>query len=240
LSRAKVLKTGNQPRNIQAFALPTEEEYVRILASMESTGKEKDGRRSGPGVNKSGPPKSPAELTAEADQIIVQAKQQAEGIRTGAFNKGYAEGVEKARKEEGAALNKVIAGFQRSLEELARLRERGIKDNELEIIDLALDVARKIIGSELASDPQTVAKVIRNALSRVRVREGVSVRVNPEDHVLLSQGTPDFLEAVKLVPDPDVARGGAVIESSTGNLDAQIEEQLAEIEKSLKKGVVGA
>jgi flagellar biosynthesis/type III secretory pathway protein FliH len=31
-----------------------------------------------------------------------------------------------------------------------------------------------------------------------------------------------------------------VIESSGGNLDAQIEEQLAEIEKSLKKGVVSA
>jgi flagellar assembly protein FliH len=86
----------------------------------------------------------------------------------------------------------------------------------------------------------TVAKVVRNALSHVRVKESLRVRLNPEDHALLSQGTPEFLEAVTLVADPGIERGGAVIESSGGNLDAQIEEQLAEIEKSLKKGVVSA
>jgi flagellar biosynthesis/type III secretory pathway protein FliH len=45
---------------------------------------------------------------------------------------------------------------------------------------------------------------------------------------------------VELTPDPQVARGGAVLDTPRGRLDAQIEEQLAEIGKSLRKGVVEA
>jgi flagellar assembly protein FliH len=241
-SKNRVIKSDRQPKDVESFVLPTEEEYVHSLA-VEGLQNKKGAHLKGrprPGGIKGADSGASRELSEEAERIVSEARMQAEEIRTEAHQKGYAEGAEKGRKEEGAALSKVIAGFQRSLEELARLREHGIKDNELEIVELALEVARKIIGSELASDPMTVAKVVRNALSHVRVKESLRVRLNPEDHALLSQGTPEFLEAVTLVADPGIERGGAVIESSGGNLDAQIEEQLAEIEKSLKKGVVSA
>ncbi len=48
----------------------------------------------------------------------------------------------------------------------------------------------------------------------------------------------DFLNEVELIGDAHVSRGGAVVETESGNLDAQIEEQLSEIEKSLKLEIV--
>jgi type III secretion protein L len=38
-------------------------------------------------------------------------------------------------------------------------------------------------------------------------------------------------ESVKLVEDPLIARGGCIIETESGTIDARIEEQLREIEK---------
>ncbi len=231
MSKSKVIKADRQPPNIENFALPSEEDYLQTLAAEDQQRRAEDAR-SGAG--------SAAEASVDAEKMIAEARQQAESIKTEALNKGYAEGLEKAQQEENTALGDVLNNFQNTLEEIARIRERAIKENELEIISLALDVARKLIGAELHNDPQTVAKVISKAISLLSVREGLVVRVNPEDHQVLNNGTAEFLEAVKLVPDPTITRGGAVIESSGGNLDAQIEEQLAEIEKSLKKGIIDA
>jgi len=38
-------------------------------------------------------------------------------------------------------------------------------------------------------------------------------------------------ESVKLVEDPLIARGGCIIETESGTIDARIEEQLREIER---------
>jgi len=240
LFKSKVIKADSHPQDIENFTFPTEEDYLQALAAEDRQRRETGSRI---GVRKacSGNAAMDAdEMSSEAENIISAAQQQAESIKSEAFSKGYTEGQQKALQEENAALCDVSGNFQRTLEELALIRERAIKENELEIIDLALDVARKIIGAELHNDPQTVAKVISKAISLLGVQEDLVVRVNPEDKVLLSKGTADFLSAVKLVSDPAIARGGAVIESSGGKLDAQIEEQLAEIEKSLKKGVIDA
>ncbi len=231
MSKSKVIKADRQPPNIENFTLPSEEDYLQMLAAEDKQRRAEDGR-SGAG--------STAEASVDVEEIIAEARQQAESIKTEALNKGYAEGLEKAQQEENTALGDVLNNFRNTLEEIARVRERAIKENELEIVNLALDVARKLIGAELHNDPQTVAKVISKAISRLSVREGLVVKVNPEDHQILSNGTAEFLEAVKLVPDSTITRGGAVIESSGGNIDAQIEEQLAEIEKSLKQGIIHA
>lgn len=238
--KSKVIKADRHPQDIENFTFPTEEDYLQVLAAEDKQRRETGSRIN---VRKAGAGNAAMnadEMSSEAENIIAAAQQQAESIKSEAFSKGYAEGQQKALQEENAALGDVSGNFQRTLEELALIRERAIKENELEIIDLALDVARKIIGAELHNDPQTVAKVISNAISMLGVQEDLIVRVNPEDKVLLSKGTADFLSAVKLVSDPAIARGGAVLESSGGKLDAQIEEQLAEIEKSLKKGVIDA
>ena len=233
MSKRKVIKSGGGA-DARRFGFPNIEEYKR---QQEGGG---DGTPAG---EKSGAERSKTSVegaTAEAERILLEAEEQREAIRKQAFEQGYSEGIAKAKEEEARELTEVIEEFRRSLVKLAHMREEVLKESELDIVDLSLDVARKVISAELHNDPDTVTKVIRGALKRVKVSESMVVRVNPEDHAHIVAGPPDFLAAVKLVADSEVERGGAVIEGPGGKLDAQIEEQLAEIEKSLKKDVVGA
>jgi flagellar biosynthesis/type III secretory pathway protein FliH len=64
----------------------------------------------------------------------------------------------------------------------------------------------------------------------------VTIRVNPRDFQIIerhhaTRSSSPLSEAVKLVEDPLIGRGGCVIETESGTIDARIEEQLREIEK---------
>ena len=232
---SKVIKSGGGA-DAQPFGFPSIDEFKR--AQQESSAGEGD---SGGHEQHSGGSKPSVEsATSEAERILREAEEQRESVRKAAFDQGYSEGIARAKEEEASEVAEVIEEFRRSLVKLAHMREEILKESEMDIVDLSLDVARKIISAELHNDPDTVTKVIRNALKRVKVGEGMVVRVNPEDHAHIAAGPPEFLASVKLVADEEVERGGAVVESPGGKLDAQIEEQLAEIEKSLKKDVVSA
>lgn len=176
----------------------------------------------------------------QAQEIIAQAEQQADSIRREAKEKGRGDGLSQGKAEAQKELDSVLNNFRQTLHQLGELQKKVLKESEGEIVDLALEIARKIIGVEMALDSGTVAKVIRTALAKVGAGQQVSVRVSQEDFAYLRKSPPDFLSEVELVADPNVERGGAIIDTPVGSLDAQIKEQLVEIEKNLKLGYISA
>jgi flagellar biosynthesis/type III secretory pathway protein FliH len=100
---------------------------------------------------------------------------------------------------------------------------------EPEIIRLAVQIAEKILARQLTLTPDAVADVVRSALQKVRARKSIVVRVHPED-VALVTGLP---ATVKVRADEGVARGGCVVETELGTLDARLASQLAAIERAL-------
>ena len=196
----------------QRFGFPSEEDYRESLKALT----ESNVRQAGGG----GSEEHSKNASVVAEDIIEQAKRQAEAIRKEAFEKGLAEGLAKAKEAEMGALGEVIDNFRKTLLKLASMREEILKESEMEIVDLSLEVARKIIGAELYNDPETVTRVIRTAFERIGASDDLTVRLNPADHELLSASPPEFLEKVQLKPDPAVERGGAIIETDGGRLDA--------------------
>lgn len=176
----------------------------------------------------------------EAGELVSQAKSEADAIREQARKHGFAEGIEQGKASAKDEVETMLTNFRNSIQHFSQLQTKILKESEEEIVNLSLEIARKVIGAELTLDPGTVAKVIRTALTRVSGEQEVTVRVNPVEFEYLQNSPPDFMEQVKLISDPGVERGGAVLDTPSGSLDAQIKEQLMEIEKSLVQGVVAA
>ena len=71
--------------------------------------------------------------------------------------------------------------------------------------------------------------------------EEVTIRLSPEDHKFIDENRMDVFkelhleESAKIEEDPDVARGGAVVETNYGVIDATIEQRLEKL-KSLLEG----
>ncbi|MEO5690557.1 MAG: FliH/SctL family protein [Burkholderiaceae bacterium] len=92
----------------------------------------------------------------------------------------------------------------------------------------AVQLARQIVRSELALRPELVAAVAAEALDTLLISaRHVDVRVHPDDHALVAQGAGESIAArgARLFVDPTVSRGGCVVESDVGVIDAGIENR---------------
>ncbi|HEX6707084.1 MAG TPA: flagellar assembly protein FliH [Albitalea sp.] len=89
----------------------------------------------------------------------------------------------------------------------------------------ATHLARQIVRSELEVRPEVVASVAQEALDTLLMSaRQVTVRVHPDDHPLVTQGAAEVLAArgARLVPDGSIARGGCLVESDIGVVDASV------------------
>jgi flagellar assembly protein FliH len=90
----------------------------------------------------------------------------------------------------------------------------------------AIELARQIVRSELTTRPELVASVSIEALDTLLLSaRHITLRVHPDDHALVAAGATDDLAArgARLINDMGVTRGGCVVESDLGVIDASIE-----------------
>lgn len=121
----------------------------------------------------------------------------------------------------------------------ARARDRRLAALEREVVAIAVDVARKILGRELALDPDAVVGVAREALAAARGRRELTLRVNPADaaavrghEALLADGASG---PIAVREDDGVPRGGVIVETEAGLVDARLETQLAALLRALEE-----
>jgi len=174
------------------------------------------------------------EMKEEAENILGNARAEAERLYEEAREEGFAEGMSQAQEAIKEEFLPVLQNLKQTITKIQELRTVILKQNESEIIDLAIDIARKILGGELEQNPISVAQVIRAALHKVDAIENITVKISPAEYETLMKNLPDFLKNTWIVADSNVSKGGAIIDTDTGAYDAQIDSQLHEIERKLK------
>jgi flagellar assembly protein FliH len=126
------------------------------------------------------------------------------------------------------------------LAELEALQRRECRHFEKELVDLALAVARKIVGREVAVNPEAVAGMLRDALSRIEHAGSLSIRMHPDDLQRLADVQPRLLEGladparVRFEADPAISAGGCFIESEAGDIDARLEHRFRVLEDAFR------
>lgn len=156
----------------------------------------------------------------EAAEIVRRAQSEAERIRQAAHAEGYAAGN---------------AAAARQLFDLARLQAALSKRTEQDATQAALLIAGQLLGSTLRTEPEKIATLLRPHLERMRRAQRLVLRLHPDDAGWLEQN-PTALEGLReqhtqassleLRSDPSVTRGGCVVESNIGELDARVETRL--------------
>jgi flagellar assembly protein FliH len=145
-----------------------------------------------------------------------------------AFQQGLAEGREAGRGEVRAQVEKLAGMFY----DLARPFEILDAEVELELLTLAMALARQIVRRELKTDPTQIIGIIRDAIAALPVaaRE-VRVHLHPEDAAVVRQNlAPTESErAWTIIEDPVMARGGCQITTANSRIDARLETRLAAI-----------
>jgi flagellar assembly protein FliH len=154
-----------------------------------------------------------------------QAQAQLKAAREGGYHDGYRDGLaaldsfkQTYAAQVSAQVGAVIQAAQTQLDVLER-------DLAQRVAGVALEIARQVVRSELQAQPQHVVAVAQEALSILLVTaRHVTLRLHPEDHALVAAGAAETVAArgARLVPDARIARGGCIVESDIGNVDAQV------------------
>jgi flagellar assembly protein FliH len=161
---------------------------------------------------------------AHTELVDVREMARAEG-----FDQGYRAGIEAARADVSVAATALGTALHEAGE---RLRA----DSELlewQAVELALQLADKVVAASISVQPELVLEVIRGGLRRLAERERVTVLVNPDDLELVREALGEVaaglggIERLEAQGERRVARGGAMLRTPVGEIDARIETQLA-------------
>ena len=155
-----------------------------------------------------------------------------ENIRESAYNEGFLKGEKTGRESERERLQNIFDTFGSAITELGELRETLNFNAERGAVELALAIAEKVVFHEVSINKETLLGVLRGALERVVDSEKIKIRINKVDLQLINEsgdqlsGVTDNFKDVIIECDDTISRGGCVIETGFGSIDARIESQL--------------
>ena len=179
--------------------------------------------------------RSPRRAFGIEQQLDAIASQQ-EVIRQQAIEEGLAQAQERieaaqaeAREQIQAETAAMAAELARSLEALEQLRRELIDEARAAIPRLALTAARRMLRERIDADDPVALRAFEEIRDQIELPETFTVRVHPDDRSALEQ----LDAALTLESDERIARGGCIVESDRGRIDATIEAVESSIDDAL-------
>jgi len=166
------------------------------------------------------------EVKKEALQYRQDVAQECEKIKEQAANDGFQEGLEK--------LNTNLLKLNEKLKEV----EEELKQK---ILPIALKAAKKILGEELKMHPDRIVDIVIQAIKPVMQHHRITIYVNKEDIAILEQNRQKIKNIIEqaeffsIQERIDIEKGGCIIETEAGIINAQLENQWRALEAAFEK-----
>ena len=167
-----------------------------------------------------------------AREIVERAKRRADEIAKEAYQKGFEQGegagFEIGNKKAGA----VAEGFVSVLDEVRAVRQEILRQSEQNLVGLAVKLAERIVCRKISTEEGIVVDVAREVLTEISGSDRIEILLHPKDYEFLEESRDDFMErvegitAIELKRDGAVTRGGCIINTALGRLDARIEKKM--------------
>lgn len=166
--------------------------------------------------------------------LLSRAQEEAIQIKEQASKEGFEKGLENAES--------AIFDMKEAVEEFFEYKEKMNTEFTEHILDIALEIAEKIIRREVETDETILESIVQDALKSLAKDENkIILKVNPTDVEYTKEIVPELLSSgqieakIFVTGDKDVEEGSAVIETSNGIIDANIRTQLELIKEAFKQ-----
>jgi flagellar biosynthesis/type III secretory pathway protein FliH len=174
--------------------------------------------------------------------VLQRAQDEAATLRATARSEGF----EQGRAEAAEALAPALQALEAAAAAVHAERLAASERLEAHAVDLALFLAEKVLGGALAVEPERVVEAVRGALRAVVERERVTVLVNPADLDLVRdamdglRATLGGIEHCEVQAERRVTRGGAILRTQDGDVDARVETKLQRAREVVESALGGA
>lgn len=175
---------------------------------------------------------------AEEQAAELKSTKEKEGYDAG-LDKGYFEGLEKGKTEMDHKYESLSNTLTKITENALTEKHKIIKNTEDDIVKLAVDIAKKVVGQEMKGNSDIVVNFVKEAIKMLENKEKIIIYCHPEDIELIKSHREDFIkltdltEALHILPDDMLERGECRLESNSEIVDTDINYQFGEIKKKL-------
>ncbi len=147
---------------------------------------------------------------------------------------GVKEGEAAAEQKTQAQIAELEARFSASFTKLAEQYDKVgefLKSSESELAQTAVNIAKEVVEGEISANSGAIAyRLAAELIKDVSDAKEAQIRVNPADAAYLSAQL-EGKKRVKIEPDDAIGKGGVVIISDAGNIDATIQTRLEKVKK---------
>lgn len=155
-----------------------------------------------------------------------------------AYENGRREGERALTEQLLHQRNETIEMQRGILESLQRTVPQIIREAESSLIEIALEAAKKIV-ADMPVDVALVEATVREALRQTEDTAEITIQLHPEDLALLRQHKSPVLDgqaesgSLRFGQSADISRGGCIIQTRFGVIDARRESKIEQLRQSL-------
>jgi flagellar biosynthesis/type III secretory pathway protein FliH len=148
-----------------------------------------------------------------------------------AYRDGLAEGEQRGRESTLKELSPVLDEFRAIAKSMAIVREQRLLDAEAELVEVATEIARRILRAELQQRPEGVVELARECIAQAADEGVMRLRVAPADLELirahLAEVELDLAEGqVQVEADATLEAGSVVLHTTARVYDGRPERIL--------------
>ena len=156
-----------------------------------------------------------------------------------AYEKGFAQGQKDGQeigRRQYESLAKRLKALLTSLEKSLEEHILGLEPQLFALLKLMLE---KLVLKEVSTSPEVIKNCLREALAHVVEQTQVKIHLHPDDveflEEILGELRDDFarIKDFEIVSDSNISRGGCLLETEFGLVDATLDRRLREILKRL-------
>jgi len=212
------------------------------LVSVDDDEPEISNKKVGGTVNNSSPQPSKSRIS-EIELLKSEYEKRIKSTEKDSYERGVSEGMRTGADQTRKESIKSIEALQNQLKEVALLRKSILEKAEKDVLTLALSIAEKILHQEVASNQDTVQNILKAAMKDILDRDNIKVHLHPQDFQYMMGKKEDFLhgfDGIKNIvfeENGGVIRGGAIIETQFGEVDARIDRQFTEVKNQLLSSI---
>jgi len=175
----------------------------------------------------------------ECDELLRQTEMkilvlEEEAAKRG-YDNGYLEGL-GAGQTMGLGLRREAEVM---LQEAVRFRERILGRLEPQVVELAVNVAEKLVARQLAIEPETIVAIVREALRLLNEAGEILIRLHPKELPICQANLAELQAEVRensslnLFADPAIPAGNCRVETNGALIECMLDERFTALRAAL-------
>ncbi|HOJ15308.1 MAG TPA: FliH/SctL family protein [Deltaproteobacteria bacterium] len=168
----------------------------------------------------------------QAEEIIKKARAEKEAIEMEAYRKGLEQGQAQGQMMAVKRVEPLLEALSKAVREIKDLRQSIVETHKDQVVELLVLMTERIVHRIVTLDPDIVLETVKQACNHVAEADEIRIRLHPSDFEyirdierIMAQNL-TTTNGLVFVEDSTVGRGGVILETAFGEIDATIRSQI--------------